>query len=274
MAEAEIKIGPLRGAARGRGAELAASEKRPQFALATLLRDLLISTARSMTNTCRAAIRVVLPILILVGWTSTATAQIDTYKAVERYNRVSKGANVEEWHKRLFDPNPKTRLEAVDSLAKEGSEECVKPLLDATADPDPRVRAKAIDALGEIGDPKATQVLSQYLVLNDTDRASKKRVLVALGRIGDPAAVDPLVSYLQKTNDPDLRCGALYALGEIGDARAIEPVQALTKSPDPGVKRLASDALTKIKAKVAALPNQQPTILELEKRLGPQKKER
>jgi HEAT repeat protein len=238
-----------------------------------MLRDLLLSTARSMTNTCRAAIRVVLPILLVVLWASAATAQIDSYKAVERYNRVSKGANVEEWHKRLFDPNPKTRLEAVDSLAKDGSEETVKPLLDATADSDPRVRAKAIDALGEIGSPKATQVLCQYLVLNDIDRASKQRVLVALGRIGDPTAVEPLISYLQKTKDPELRCGALYALGEIGDARALEPVQAFVSAPDPNVKRLATEALVKIKAKVAALPNAQPTILELEKRMGPQKKE-
>jgi len=227
-----------------------------------------------MNITCRAAIRVVAPILLLVVWASTAAAQIDTYKAVERYNRVSKGANVEEWHKRLFDPDPNKRLEAVDSLAKDGSEECVKPLLDATADPDPRVRAKAIDALGEIGSPKATQVLSQYLVLNNTDRASKQRVLVALGRIGDPAAVDPIISYLHKTNDPELRCAALYALGEIGDGRAIEPVQALASSPDANVKRLASEALVKIKAKVAALPNAQPTILELERRLGPQQKPR
>lgn len=227
-----------------------------------------------MTKTGRAAIRVVTSILLLLVWASAAAAQIDTYKAVERYNRVSKGANVEEWHKRLFDPNPNTRLEAVDSLAKESSEECVKPLLDATADSDPRVRAKAIDALGEIGSPKATQVLSQYLVLSQTDRASKQRVLVALGRIGDPAAVDPLIAYLQKTDDPELRCGALYALGEIGDPRALEPVQSLTSSTDPNVKRLASEALVKIKAKVAALPNAQPTILELERRLGPREKDR
>jgi len=48
------------------------------------------------------------------------------------------GSNIAEWHRRLFDPNPNTRLEAVDSLLKDGSEEAVKPLMDATADADPR----------------------------------------------------------------------------------------------------------------------------------------
>lgn len=208
--------------------------------------------------------------LCLLSVAGQAPAQVDTYKAVERYNRVSKGANAEEWHRRLFDPDPNKRLEAVDSLAKAGGEEAVKPLLDATSDSDPRVRAKAIDALGEIGDPAATQLLTQYLVLSDTDRASKQRVLVALGRIGDPAAVDPLLAFVRNTSDSDLRCGALYALGEIGDGRALEQIQTLAAtSTDPNVRRIASDAAVKIKAKVAALPNAQPTILELERRFRP-----
>jgi HEAT repeat protein len=197
-----------------------------------------------------------------------AGAQTD-HRAIERYNRVAKGSNVTEWHRRLFDADPNKRLEAVDSLAKDGTEEAVKPLLDATTDSDPRVRAKAIDALGNIGSPRATQVLTQYLVLSDTDRASKQRVLVALGRIGDPAAVEPLVAFLTKSQDSELRCGALYALGEIGDPRALDAVQAHAESDDPNVKRLASDAVVKINAKLAAVPNTQPSILELERRLAP-----
>jgi hypothetical protein len=53
---------------------------------------------------------------------------------VQRYNRIARGANIDEWHKRLFDPDPAVRLEAVDSLGKDGTEQSVKPLLDATAD--------------------------------------------------------------------------------------------------------------------------------------------
>lgn len=236
------------------------------------MRDLL-RTEPSMRNR-QVAIGIVALVVCAAAWPSVAAAQVDTYKAVERYNRVSKGSNIGEWHRRVFDTDANKRLEAVDSLIKDGSPEAVKPLMDATADADPRVRAKAIDGLGEIGHPMATPLLTQYLVLSDTDRSSRQRVLVALGRIQDPASVDPLVSFLSKTQDPELRCGALYALGEIGDSRALEPIQSLTGSSDPNVARIASDAVVKIKAKLAALPNAQPTILELERRLRPPEQQR
>jgi HEAT repeat protein len=208
------------------------------------------------------------PVVLLMA-TSAAVAQVDGYKAVERYNRVAKGSNISEWHRRVFDADANVRLEAVESLGKDGSEGAVKPLLDATADSDPRVRAKAIDFLGAIGNPRATQVLTQYLFLSDTDRASKQHVLVALGRIADPAAVGPLAAFLGRTSDEQLSCGALHALGEIGDAKGLDVVESFASSDNPKVKRVAEQAATKINAKVAALPNDQPTIFELERRLRP-----
>jgi HEAT repeat protein len=206
---------------------------------------------------------------VLLAMNGAAFGQVDTYKAVERYNRVAKGSNIAEWHRRLFDADPNVRLEAVESLGQSNSEDAVKPLLDATSDSDPRVRAKAIDYLGTLGSERATQVLTQYLFLSDTDRASKQRVLVALGRIGDPAAVGSLVAFLERTGDDELRCGALYALGEIGDPKALEAVQSFNAAENANVKRIAAQAAIKINAKVAAIPNNQPTILELERRLRP-----
>jgi HEAT repeat protein len=212
---------------------------------------------------------VLTPILLIGLHVSDAFSQTDGYKAVERYNRVAKGSNISEWHRRLFDADPNVRLQACDSLGKDGSEGAVKPLLDATSDSDPRVRAKAIDYLGAIGNPRATQVLTQYLFLSDVARASKQRVLVSLGRIADPAAVGPLTAFLERTPDDEMRCGALYALGEIGDAKGLEVVQSFASSSDPNTKRVAQQAVSKINAKMAALPNNQPTIIELERRLHP-----
>jgi len=200
----------------------------------------------------------------------SADAQLGSYSPVERYNRVAKGKNVSEWHRRIFDDDANVRLDAVESLGKDGSEEAVKPLLDATVDPDPRVRAKAFDYLGMIGSHRATVPLSQYLFLNDVDQASKERILVALGRINDPAAVGPLLDFVAKTENEKLRCGALYALGEIGDPKALALVTRYRdSSDDPHVKRIADDAASKINARVAALPNEQPTLIELERRLRP-----
>ena len=203
-----------------------------------------------------------------------AFGQIQTHQAVQRYNRVAKGSNVAEWHKRLFEDDIKIRLEAVESLGEEGGDEAVRPLLDATADADPRVRVKAIDYLGLIGSPLATQVLTQYLFLNDVDKYLKRRVLVALGRIRDPAAVDRLADFAEETDDSQLCCSALFALGEIGSSKSLETVRSYTgEEHDPDVRRIAADAVSKINEKVAALPNNQPTILELEKQLGPRKQQ-
>jgi HEAT repeat protein len=192
-------------------------------------------------------------------------------RSVERYNRIARGANIDEWHKRLFDPDAATRMEAVESLGKDGTDASVKPLLDATTDADPRVRAMAIDYLGVIGSPLATQVLTQYLFLSNTDDASKHHVLVALGRIKDPTTVRPLKAFTQNTDDNKLRCAAIHALGEVGGTQALETVTPYTEEPyDAHTRRVADDAVRKINRQLAAAPkNQQPSIVELEKLLAP-----
>jgi HEAT repeat protein len=189
---------------------------------------------------------------------------------VQRYNRIARGANIDEWHRRLFDPDPTVRLEAVDSLGKDGTEQSVKPLLDATADEDPRVRMRAIDYLGTIGSPLATQVLTQYLFLSQTDQKAMQRILVALGRIRDPHSVKPIADFATKTQSEELRCGAIFALGEIGGMDAMKAVKPFAdQSADESAKRVAVDAIAKINTRLAAAENAQPTLLELEKRFAP-----
>jgi HEAT repeat protein len=164
----------------------------------------------------------------------------------------------------------KTRLEAVDSLGKDGGEESVKPLLDATADLDPRVRAKAIDYLGMIGDKHASPLLTQYLFLNDVDTDSKRRILVALGRIKDPQTVDELQLFVQKTDDEVLQCAALHALGEVGDPSSKDFVARYAASEEHNqVQRVADDALAKIEENAAKRENLQPTIIQLERAFRP-----
>jgi len=217
-----------------------------------------------------------LPIIaLLAAFSATAIptpaiAQVDTHAAVQRYNRIAKGKNVDEWHKRIFDDDVETRIDAVDSLGDAATQESVQPLLDATSDPDPRVRAKAIHYLGMIGDRQATPMLSQYLFLNDIDKQSKERILVALGRIRDPKAVGSLSLFAQKTDDDKLRCAALYALGEIGHPSATPLVEEYAKSePGTHVARIAGDALKKIERQAQEQKSEQPTIIQLEKALRP-----
>ena len=189
-------------------------------------------------------------------------------KPVERYNRVTKGANVTEWHRRLSDADPKVRLEAVESLTQAGGDEVVKPLLDAVADPDRRVRLKAIDGLGRVGLPEATPSLVQRLFLSEVEPELKQRVLAALGRIADPRAAGPVADFVMQAADTTLRCAAIHAVGEIAHPGSIERLETLSKDADADVRRLAEDAIVKIKARLASLPDQQPSVLELERRMG------
>ncbi len=199
-------------------------------------------------------------------------AQISKHPAVERYNRVARGSNVEEWQRRLLDPRVKTRLEAVDSLGEDGTEASVPGLMDALADTDVRVRIKAIDYLGQIGNPIASPVLMQLLFLGEIDKPTKLRVLTALGRIGDAGTAERLLNYARTVGDEDLASHAIYALGEIGAPAVHDGLTEFdAELENPQLKRLCEDAVAKIDRREAETPGRQPSVLELEKRYAPPK---
>lgn len=194
-----------------------------------------------------------------------------THPAMERYNRTAKGANVEEWKRRLSEPDVRTRLDAVDSLGTKGGDEAIRPLMEATADEDYRVRTRAIDFLGALRALEASPVLMQLLFLTDVGRDEKLRALTALSRIADPSTSDRLINYAKTINDSDLACRAVFALGEIGDHASKDKVAALRGTrPGSDMDRLVADALVKIDQKQRARPIEQPTLIELEKKLARQ----
>ena len=199
------------------------------------------------------------------------TVEERSHPAIERYNRNAKGANVEEWKRRLTDSDVKTRLDAVDSLGTKGGDEAIKPLIEATSDEDYRVRTRAIDYLGSLHALEATPVLMQLLFLTDVGRDEKLRALTALSRIADPATSERLANYAKTINDDDLACRAVYALGEIGASSSKDKVASL-KGTRPGsdMDRLVEDALVKIDLKEKNKPIEQPTLIELEQKLAKQ----
>lgn len=194
-----------------------------------------------------------------------------SHPAVERYNRTAKGANVEEWKRRLSDPDVRTRLDAIDSLGTKGGDEAIRPLIEATSDADFRVRTRAIDFLGNLRAIEATPVLMQLLFLSDVGRDEKLRSLTTLGRIADPATSDRLVVYAKTIDDNDLACRAVYAVGEIANPSSKAALASLRGTrPGTDMDRLVDDALVKIELKEKAKPIEQPTLIELEKKLARQ----
>jgi hypothetical protein len=111
----------------------------------------------------------------------------------------------------------------------------------------------------------------QLLFLTDVGRDEKLRALSSLGRIADPATSERLAVYATTINDSDLACRAVYAVGEIADPASKARVAALRGTrPGTDMDRLVDDALVKIDQKEKAKPIEQPTILELEKKLARQ----
>jgi HEAT repeat protein len=197
------------------------------------------------------------------------------HPAVQRYNRVAKGANVEEWQRRLGEEDARVRLDAVESLGSKGGEEAIRPLIEATADADPRVRIKAIDYLGLMRATEAIPVLMQLLFLSEVGREEKLRALTSLGRIADPSTSQRLLAYSRTIDDQDLVCRALYALGEIGDPATRAGIEELQRGhQDEDVTRVAQEALAKIDRRAAIRPVEQPTLIELEKKLAAREQQR
>lgn len=199
-----------------------------------------------------------------------AEAQSYAHRVRDRYNRISRGANAAEWAKRLSDEDVAIRLEAVESLGQGDMEEALGPLVDALADSDQRVRVKAVNYLGVRRQHAAVPVLLQKLFLAEVDADERTQVLIALGRIADPRASKQLLNCAKAATSDTVRSAALYALGESGTPDVTEALNRFSEtSSDQQVKQLAGDAIKKIETRAAVVPNRQPTLLELERRMAP-----
>ncbi len=188
-------------------------------------------------------------VLVLVALSGVvvlpASAQF-TNRTLQQRNRAQAGS-LDEHIRKLNNPDPDTRLEAVRQLASSRDRKAVEYLIQALGDGDTRIRAKAVEALGEMRAADATQVLVQQLFLRSSEPAMKQRILAALGKIGDPRAARPIVEFLQLDLDQSTRGTAVYALGEIGAAEGLEILhQIALGDEDPTIRRLAQEATAKI----------------------------
>ncbi len=190
--------------------------------------------------------------LLVVAIVTPAVAQVNPFRVQQRYKEASQGKNIEDYTKRLNDPDPATRLEAVKNLGESGSNEAIEYLIQATGDSDQSVMIKAIDYLGKLRATAATQILVQKLFMKDVPVAVQQRILVSLGRMGDVRAAEPIAEYLDRDIDADTKGTAVFALGEIGDHASIAKLQEIqTNASDPHMQRLAGEAVAKINRRLS-----------------------
>lgn len=191
--------------------------------------------------------------LLVVASVGTATAQVNPFRVQQRYKEASQGKSIDDYTKRLNDPDPATRLEAVKNLGESGSNDAIEYLIQATGDPDEGVMIKAIDYLGKLRATAATQILVQKLFMKDVPVPVQQRILVSLGRMGDVRAAAPIAEYLDRDTDPATKGTAIFALGEIGDHASIAKLQTIQTDPkaDSHMQQLAGEAVAKINRRMS-----------------------
>lgn len=190
--------------------------------------------------------------LLVIATVGSATAQVNPFRVQQRYKEASQGKSIDDYTKRLNDPDPATRLEAVKNLGESGSNDAIEYLIQATGDPDQGVMIKAIDYLGKLRATAATQILVQKLFMKDVPVPVQQRILVSLGRMGDVRAAAPIAEYLDRDIDPETKGTAIFALGEIGDRASIAKLQTIqTEATDAHMQRLAGEAVAKINRRMS-----------------------
>jgi len=177
----------------------------------------------------------------------------DGNQQTDRYERSRMGTKPEEWARRLDDPRPDVRLDAIKLLGESQDPAAHDYLMQAVENSDPRVAVAAVDALGKIGAKDASGFLSEQLFLAERSAGLRQRILIALGRIKDPSAGQRILDFAAGETDKELRATAIRVLGEIGDASARAPIRDLaSRENDPKFKTLLIDAEARITARESA----------------------
>ncbi|MCP4536595.1 MAG: HEAT repeat domain-containing protein [Chloroflexi bacterium] len=145
----------------------------------------------------------------------------------------------------LQDENPQVRAAAACALGMADSPDALVHLLGALEDANMWVRYYAARSLGWYASPGVLEALAH---LAQTDRVPMVRAAVAeaLGQIGHPDALPPLLAAM-RSPDPGQRLLALNALGRQGGSGAEGTLQWVAATDaEPPIVQAAIDALVRL----------------------------
>ena len=77
--------------------------------------------------------------LLVVACAVPSEAQVNPFRVQQRYKEASQGKSIDDYTKRLNDPDPAVRLEAVKNLGESNSPDAIEYLIQATGDSDDSV---------------------------------------------------------------------------------------------------------------------------------------
>lgn len=153
----------------------------------------------------------------------------------------------------LRAPQVEQRLQAAQTLAEAGAAASLVavPLVVAAGDDVEEVRQWASAALEELGPPAATDLAPLVEQLQKPSPDTAYWAATLLGRLGADAgpATRALAASLAESRPLPVRQRAAWALGEIGPAArdAEASLEAATRAADSRLRRLATDALARIR---------------------------
>jgi HEAT repeat protein len=155
------------------------------------------------------------------------------------------GPSSDDIVKNLSSSNPVVREDTAKIARNFGSDTVESGLIGVLGDPEPKVRLNAVESLIELETKDAVPMLMERLELETNPRVLRA-VVDALGRLKDSRAVPALISFVEKhIESPPLN--AVWALGNLEDDRALEILAPLRASTDPHVVWNVNQALRKLK---------------------------
>ena len=154
----------------------------------------------------------------------------------------------------LKDEDEMVRCRAIEGLWEHEERRLVAPLCDLVAtDPSPSVRAAAAVGLGKFAilaqedkllkkdHVRIEECLLSALQDDDEEIEVRRRALEAVAVFNAPSVAE-YINWAYDSDDPDLKCSALYAMGRTGEASWLSRLVKETKNPSPPLRYEAANA--------------------------------
>ena len=150
-----------------------------------------------------------------------------------------------ELRKLAKDAESYKRAEAARALAKEGSPEATKVLVELLSDRVATVRDAAVTGCDGVSDAESVKVLAS--AARSKDELTRRNAADALGRTKSAAAISALETLATRDASAQVRADALDALARYqGDEKAASVAKAAVADKDPFVRAAAVDAAGRI----------------------------
>ncbi|MHC5035465.1 MAG: HEAT repeat domain-containing protein, partial [Planctomycetota bacterium] len=141
-------------------------------------------------------------------------------------------AAMNDFERRLQDKPSDIQLEDLRHLGEIGRPEAVALLEKALHCHLPSVRQYAVWGLHRAGGPRAAWLIRK--AVGDTNPSVRKSAVAALGVGGDKAL--PLIDSCLRSENPAIRCSALFALADVGGDEALSRLEKTLGDKDRSVR--------------------------------------